>query len=610
MNIDLLKPAEELFPSLSKAEKRMLVAVNGEAAVCGNSPDDSDELNSPQDSADWGPSRTIRSSVIHWLCTQAGTLRRASNDGIYVYGAKISGVLNLSYAVIPCPLIFERCAFTDEISLKNSKVPSLILTGSSTRTILADGIDVAYNVVLNAGFHSKGQVLLRDAKIGGCLRTENATFDYEPGGEFGRYSENSLGCDRIRVNGSIFLSKPNQGSTFSGEVGLAGAFVGSNLECDSGTFANLGGIAVRADRITVVGAVYLRNRFSSKGAVRFLNARMDVLDCSGGVFEGDGDTALSAEGATITGYAVFEAAVVRCGAAQLRGVTASDVTFRAAELASVDMRYATIRRSLRSKRIRLVGPQPAWDLRNASAGSVDDDKDSWPSPGNLFLDGFTYERFGSVISSPKDDPAACPIDFKSRLRWLKLDTSNPPNAYKQLAAVYSRMGDTMSSRATLYSLESMLHDRRMKEEQMVATKAAQWAWNQWLKMSIGYGYKLGRSLYWLVPLSDLGAVVSYLGYCNKIIVPTDKDAYTFSFQHGYVPSNYPRFSATMFTIEHSLPAINLGISSSWSADVAPQNPHPHYAEGIRAWLLIQRLFGWLLSIFFIAGITGLVKSDK
>jgi hypothetical protein len=156
----------------------------------------------------------------------------------------------------------------------------------------------------------------------------------------------------------------------------------------------------------------------------------------------------------------------------------------------------------------------------------------------------------------------------------------------------------------------MLHDRRMKEEQMVATKAAQWAWNQWLKMSIGYGYKLGRSLYWLVPLSVLGAVVSYLGYCNKIIVPTDKDAYTFSFQHGYVPSNYPRFSATMFTIEHSLPAINLGISSSWSADVAPQNPHPHYAEGIRAWLLIQRLFGWLLSIFFIAGITGLVKSDK
>ncbi len=173
------------------------------------------------------------------------------------------------------------------------------------------------------------------------------------------------------------------------------------------------------------------------------------------------------------------------------------------------------------------------------------------------------------------------------------------------------MGDTLSSRATLYSLDDLLHHRRIKEGKKAATKVAQWAWNQWLKMSIGYGYKLAwRSLYWLVPLSVLGGVVSYLGYCNKIIVPTDKDAYTYSVQRGHVPNNYPRFSATMFTIEHSLPAINLGMSSSWSADVAPQSSHPRYAEGIRVWLLIQRLFGWLLSIFFIAGITGLVKSDK
>jgi hypothetical protein len=336
---------------------------------------------------------------------------------------------------------------------------------------------------------------------------------------------------------------------------------------------------------------------------------MDVLDCSGGTFEGDGQTALSVEGATITGYAVFEAAVVRCGAAQLRGLTAGDVTFRAAELTSVDMRYATIRRALRSKRIRLVGPQSGWDLRNASAGSVDDDKDSWPNSGGLFLDGFAYERFGSVDSTPNDQ-AACPTDLKSRLRWLELDTSNPPAAYKQLAAVYSKMGDTLNSRATLYSLETMLHHRRMKEEKSAATQIAQWAWSQWLKMSIGYGYKLRRSLYWLVPLSVLGGVVSYLGYCNKIIVPTDKDAYACSAQHGYVPNNYPRFSATMFTIEHSLPAINLGMSSSWSADAAPQSSHPRYAEGIRAWLSIQRIFGWLLSIFFIAGIAGLVKSDK
>ncbi len=616
MTTELLKSAEEKFPSLSEAERRMLSAVNGEAAICSNSSNDSDAANDPRNGADWGISRTIRSSVVHWLCTQAETSGRGAHSGIYVYGAKISGVLNLSYAVIPCPLIFERCVFMDEISLKNARVPSLILTGSWTRTVLADGIDVANNVLLNGGFYSKGQVLLRDAKLGGNLRAENAKFEYEPGGEFGRYSENSLGCDRAKVNGSIFLSKPGQGSTFKGEVGLAGAFIGSNLECDSSTFEGLvtlenpRPIAIRADRIAVVGSIFLRKNFASKGAVRFLNARMDVLDCTEGTFAGDGDTALSAEGATISGYAVFEGSVIKDGAAQLRGVTAGDVTFRAAELMSVDLRYATIRRALRSKRI--VNPQNShWDLRNASAGSVDDDRDSWPNAKNLLLDGFTYERFGSVTSSSQDDSSTCPTDCRSRLRWLKLDTSNPPHAYKQLASIYSKMGDTLNSRTTLYSLECLLHRRRVEEEERVILKGGKWAWSEWLRVTIGYGYKLWRSLYWLVPLMILGGIISYFGYLYKAIVPTDKDAYICSIQHGYVPNNYPRFSATLFTVERSLPAINLGIAGSWSADPTPQNSvSPLVANGIRVWLCIQRILGWLLSIFFVAGITGLVKSDK
>jgi hypothetical protein len=82
-------------------------------------------------------------------------------------------------------------------------------------------------------------------------------------------------------------------------------------------------------------------------------------------------------------------------------------------------------------------------------------------------------------------------------------------------------------------------------------------------------------------------------------------------QHGDVPDYYSRFSALRFTIEQSLPAINLGMSGSWSADGVPQNSkHPRFTTGIRVWFLVQRLFGWLLSIFFIAGITGLAKSDK
>jgi hypothetical protein len=142
-------------------------------------------------------------------------------------------------------------------------------------------------------------------------------------------------------------------------------------------------------------------------------------------------------------------------------------------------------------------------------------------------------------------------------------------------------------------------------------KVTAWAWSQWLRVTIGYGYRLRRSLYWFVSLCALGWTVSYWGYYNKMIVPTDNTAYIYSVQNGCVPNSYPRFSATKFTIEQSLQVINLGMSSSWSADGVPQNSgQQRFATGIRVWFLVQRVFGWLLSIFFIAGITGLAKSDK
>ena len=602
---------DRLLP-LSEAEKRMLEsATKGEPAICGQNDLDDDPENAPGNSENWLPSRTIRADILEWLCT-TDMASKVSRQGIHIYAAKISGILKFAYTPISFPLRFQRCVFTHDISFKNARIPSLILDGSWTRTILADGVDVANNVLLIAGFHSFGQVLFRDAKIGGNFRTDGALFEYALGTTFDLQSENSLGCDRMNVNGSVFLSKAEKSarSTFKGEVGLAGAFIGSNLECDRGTFHNQGKIAIRADRIKVIGAVYLRNQFSSKGAVRFLNAQMDVFDCSSGTFDGDGKIALIAQGATITDLASFDGAVFQSGDAQFRGLTTGDVTFRASKLTLLDLRYATIRRALRLKRI--VDPQQSsWDFRNASAGSVDDDQNSWPNPGSLFVDGFSYEGFGSVVTESQDAPDNCPRDLKSRLLWIRLDTRNPTYAYKQLASAYSKVGDTLNSRATHYALEVLLHRLRISEETWVTLKVMQWAWSQWLKMTIGYGYKLSRSFWWLLLFGTLGYAASSVGLRDRVITPTDKDAYTYFIQHGQAPDYYPRFSAFVFSIEHSVPAINLGISNNWSADsVAQVSANPCYARSIRIGLLAQRLLGWILSIFFIAGISGLVKSDK
>lgn len=602
MKEELLKAAEECFPDLSEAGKRMLRAEDGNLAIGGPDASDSNPANNPESGELWGEERTIHADVIAWLCRNAGALGRSASNGIHVYGAKIVGNLDLSYEDVRLPLVFMRCYFTDEIWLKNAKILSLNLTGCRTHRILADGLQTVNHIFFGDGFHAKGEVLFRDASVGGSFNAVGAMFEYEPSEISGANSVNSLGCDRIKVNGSMLL----RSSSFKGEVGLAGAFIGSNLEFDGSTlenpFAAQDGsrFAIRADRITVSGSVFLRHQFSSKGSIRLINAKIGTIDCTGAAIEGDGKNGFNAEAATIVGHAVFDTFAIKDGGIEFRGLTADDVSFRGAKLTTVDLRYANIRRALRSKQV-VNAEQSLWDLRNASVGSVDDDEKSWPQPGRFSLDGFTYDGFGSVSVEQEGDSSKAPLDFKSRKRWIELDTSRPPHAYRQLANVYSRIGDTPKARAALFALEDLLHCNAIKEEGSAVFRFIKRAWKFLLKITIGYGYRLGRAGWWLALILLIGFALSYWGYSAHLIVPTDKDAYVFFVQpqHWYPPDSYPSFHATMFSIENGIPVINLSMSDHWRA-----------VGGFSWWFFGQRIVGWFLSIFFVAGITGLTKSEK
>ncbi|MGB0074736.1 MAG: hypothetical protein WBP71_17445 [Terracidiphilus sp.] len=601
MNDELLKAAKERFQDLSEAEERVLSATKSERAVCGSDDDSSNPTNDPKGGERWDKTRTIRADVIGWLCRNAAIYGRSASDGINVYGAKVEGILDLSYTDIPIPLWFDRCYFNNEVWLKNAKIPTLTLKGCWTKKILADGIQVANNVGLRDGFHSTGEVLFRDANVGAGFIAVDAIFECEPPKPFSAVSLNSLGCDRIKVNGSMFL----RGSVFKGEVGLAGAYIGSNLECDGSAFNNPccnqdgSRYAIRADRITVNGSVYLRHQFSSKGSVRLLNAKVGMLDCTQATIEGDGKNGFNAENATIAGHAVFDNFTIQDGGVEFRGLAAEDVSFRGAKLTTVDLRYAAIRRALQIKQIK-EADQALWDLRNASVGSVDDDENGWPRPGRLFIDGFTYQGFGNVSVVRPGESSEAPLDFKLRRKWIELDTSRPhrPHPYRQLANAYLRMGDTLQSRKALYSLEELLH-LRMIQESSSWRSVLHSIWRQLLKWTIGYGYKLWLSGVWLSLLLIAGVFLSHWSYFAHVTIPTDKDAYAFFAQHGYPPVGYPRFSVTMFSIENTFPAISFSMSDHWAATGC-----------LRYWFMCQRIAGWFLSIFFIAGVSGLVKSDK
>ncbi|HZP05355.1 MAG TPA: hypothetical protein VFB43_10680 [Terracidiphilus sp.] len=602
MNETLADLANSRFTELTEAERRTLhAATTGVPAICGPSNNDQDARNDPSDNGNWHPSRAIRAEFLEWLCTTEIASEKVDRQGIHIYAARICGILRFAYSTIPFPLLFQLCAFTEDISFKNARIPSLILTSCSTRAILADGIDVANNVLLNGRFHSSGQVLFRNAKVGGDFRTDGGTFKCTPGASFDLRTGNALGCDRIRVNGSVFLSHSSSPSNFSGEVGFAGAWIGSNLECDGGTFRNLGKdkFAIRADRVTVVGSVFLRNQFTAEGVVRFLNATIGILDCTRGRFLGNGLTALNVEGSSIAGMAVLDLSFASSGGTQLRGIDVEDLSFLRGEFDSVDLRQAKIHRVFRWKEI--VGPQETdLDLRDATIGSIEDDESSWPGIGYFHAEGLTYGDFTN-----------CSREVDQRLKWINRDPSESPRAYKQLASVYSKAGETGNSREALYRLEELVHSKQTKSIKPGILKPLLFAWSQWLKWTIGYGYKLERAFFLTILLTVAGTFVSGWGYQERVIVPTDKDAYAYFAIHGQAPSSYQRFSSVMYSIEHSVPAINLGISSNWTSNPVAQLPGlPKYSYKLRWWFWLQALLGWGLSIFFIAGLTGLVKSDR
>src|SRR5262249_34053326 len=112
------------------------------------------------------------------------------------------------------------------------------------------------------------------------------------------------------------------------------------------------------------------------------------------------------------------------------------------------------------------------DLRSANVGTFWDDEHSWPKAGNLFLDGFRYERLY----------AESPLDAKSRGKWLHRQPSVKflPQPYEQLAATLRNMGHEHDARLVMI---------QKNRDQAAFTRflGQRWWWYNFFGRAIGYG---------------------------------------------------------------------------------------------------------------------------
>src|SRR5262249_47072588 len=144
-------------------------------------------------------------------------------------------------------------------------------------------------------------------------------------------------------------------------------------------------------------------------------------------------------------------------------------------------------------------------------------------------------------------------------------------------------------------------------------------WNRLLEVTIGYGYRPLRALWWMAGFVAIGTLLFGLGYLTRIVTPTDPAAYRSFVESGTTPSHYPPFNALIYSLENFLPVVALHQEEYWrpnplhSVRGEPSSGVDGAAVGIRAgrllrwYLWFHILAGWTLTPLFFAGLSGLVS---
>jgi hypothetical protein len=422
---NLIVLASRRFHDLTRAEKRVLEYVDidnsnrGEWATCGPSSDIKNPTNDPKDAAAWGHERDVRAAMIRWLAADVKASARVDPKGVRVLGARIIGPLDLSHIHVPFAIALVLCSIPERMNLEATNIPFFDLSSSRVgeiygQSMVVEGdLNIGYdNVDFPEDFWASGEVFLSGSKVGGSLSFGGGHFMHskvEPMG-WGADQKKSIDLGSIEVKGDLVMCC---GFKSDGAVKMDGAKV-ANFNLIGGQFRNPNNIALSAFAVTVEGDViwfpYEQDSPAADGDVSFVTARV------GGNF--------------IVEHARFS------------GTPGEHHGFVASGL-SVGKVFVWRNVTLENDAVL--------ELNGAHVGGLLDNEQSWPSPGKLLLDGFTYNGFGTGTGGlfGKDTPR----DAASRLRWLRLQPRFYPQPYVQLAKVLRDNGDEEGAATVLAAQE-------------------------------------------------------------------------------------------------------------------------------------------------------------
>jgi hypothetical protein len=238
--------------------------------------------------------------------------------------------------------------------------------------------------------------------------------------------------------------------------------------------------------------------------------------------------------------------------------------------------------------------QAQLNLARASIYNLSDDKDSWPSPGNLILDGLVYEELSlHPAASPAGLTAShlsdkLPLNATERIDWLTLQSSAgraEPQPWMQLSKLLEAKGDRKGARRVIFAL---------RREQAKSYGRVRRLWNTpvaWLEENPS------RVLWSLAILIFLGTLVFWRAERVGAMAPTDREAYSQWAGGKPFGSSYPKFQPFIYTAENALPLVRLGQDDKWAADRSIC-PTGYWLLASIRWMLI--FLGWFQATLLAA----------
>ncbi|MET9699087.1 membrane-associated oxidoreductase [Streptomyces sp. NPDC006529] len=382
-----MEPTDPTPTDLTPAERRVWDAFpRGERVDARRDPDES-----AADGAAWGLERTVRAEVLTALLLGGGA-PGGQVAGLNLKGFRITGKLDLKYAVVEHPIRLRGCWFERKPLLYGARLRAFVLSDSALPGLTAATVSV--DVVLRLSCcRITGPVRLAGARIAGGLFLTGAVIGTPPGraapGESGgavEEAEPALQLNHADIGTDVIAP----GLTVHGQTRINGAVVGGRITLEGARLLDPGGEALHAESLTVGTDVRARG-LHARGRVNFAGSRIPgQLGLAHSSLANPGGTALRASSCAI-------------GEIWLRGCD-------------------TVRGAVNLRRSQC-------DLLHVEPGG-------WPE--TVSLDGLSYRSLRPHL------PA------EQRLPVLEReDAGYLPYAYEQLAAAYRTAGDEAGARSVL-----------------------------------------------------------------------------------------------------------------------------------------------------------------